>query len=414
MTLTAFPFDAQSVSETNYSRLFRELQSSGVAEDGANVNGAFKATVTGTNMNITLAAGFAIVRGHALYSDANYVVAAAASGAATRIDRVVLRLDPSTNSITPTVLTGVAGSGSPAALTQTDTGIYDEPLWKVTVSTGATGLVAANLEDERRVLDRGVGVWKNDGLRPTSPRTGRMGFNIGQGRFEFWTGAAWAAISNAVAWGDITGKPSTFAPSAHTHQWSDISDRPTSFTPSAHLHTFSSLQSIPASFTPSAHTHSYSGLSGIPSSFTPSSHQHPGSAISGTVALADGSQGPRTRSVSGAGTYYAVWVNGNDDFCRNTSSQRYKQNIRNHAIDPARVLALQPRLYDRIDGPAGEYGLIAEEVAATVPEVVTMFEGEIDGVRYDLLSVALLDVVKAQHAQIANLLSRVDALEEAL
>lgn len=34
----------------------------------------------------------------------------------------------------------------------------------------------------------------------------------------------------SVSWGDISGKPSTFAPSAHTHPWSEITSKPASKT----------------------------------------------------------------------------------------------------------------------------------------------------------------------------------------
>lgn len=36
---------------------------------------------------------------------------------------------------------------------------------------------------------------------------------------------------DTVAWADMTGKPSTFAPSAHTHLWADVTGKPTTFTP---------------------------------------------------------------------------------------------------------------------------------------------------------------------------------------
>jgi hypothetical protein len=44
--------------------------------------------------------------------------------------------------------------------------------------------------------------------------------------------------------------------------------------------------------------------------------------------------------------------------------------------------------------------LIAEEVLELVPELVVFFENEVDGLRYDLLSVALLDVVKQLDARL--------------
>ena len=45
-----------------------------------------------------------------------------------------------------------------------------------------------------------------------------------------WTGSAWdeLGVSTELSWGAITGKPSTFAPSAHTHTKSQITDFPAS------------------------------------------------------------------------------------------------------------------------------------------------------------------------------------------
>ena len=39
----------------------------------------------------------------------------------------------------------------------------------------------------------------------------------------------YAPSSHSHAWGDITGKPSTFTPSSHTHSWSQITSKPSSF-----------------------------------------------------------------------------------------------------------------------------------------------------------------------------------------
>lgn len=44
------------------------------------------------------------------------------------------------------------------------------------------------------------------------------------------------AKAPAPAWDAITGKPSTFPPSAHTHAWTEITGKPTTFPPSAHSH----------------------------------------------------------------------------------------------------------------------------------------------------------------------------------
>lgn len=146
-------------------------------------------------------------------------------------------------------------------------------------------------------------------------------------------------------------------------------------------------------------------VSGKPSTFPPSTHTHVGADItSGTVPQADGSQYGWTNTVGGT-TQYALWV-GNDGgyhFGRNVSSIRYKGNVRSHFTDPANVLRLTPVVYDKVNGNANEYGLIAEQVAQYCPELVTWFEGQIDGVRYDLLAVMLLNVIKHQSEQIDSL-----------
>ena len=51
------------------------------------------------------------------------------------------------------------------------------------------------------------------------------------------TGANNAKAGNYVpTWAEITSKPSTFTPTAHTHAWTEITGKPTTFTPTAHTH----------------------------------------------------------------------------------------------------------------------------------------------------------------------------------
>lgn len=153
--------------------------------------------------------------------------------------------------------------------------------------------------------------------------------------------------------------------------------------------------------------------------WTPDAHTHPGGEITSRTASATdaiGSQSGWTNNVGGT-SFYALWV-GNDadySFGRNVSSVRYKTNVRSHYTDPANVLALTPVIYDKIPtppsvAPVNEYGLIAEQVAQYCPELVTWFEGEIDSVRYDLLSVQLLNVVKHQQEQLDALTAAVQTL----
>lgn len=56
---------------------------------------------------------------------------------------------------------------------------------------------------------------------PNSPAVNDV-FTAGNSTYK-WTGAAW--ISNnlgTIAWTDVTGKPTEFTPSAHTHATSDV------------------------------------------------------------------------------------------------------------------------------------------------------------------------------------------------
>jgi hypothetical protein len=176
--------------------------------------------------------------------------------------------------------------------------------------------------------------------------------------------------------------------------------------------------------------------------WAPDTHTHPGSEVSSAVAnateavhaaQADGSQYGWTNNVAGT-EFYALWV-GNDGgyhLGRNTSSIKYKTNVRSASTgDPRRVLRLRPVIYDRkpteevlpegTEGPrrvypgrVDEYGLIAEETLPHVPEVVTYFDGEIDGIRYDLLPVAMIELLQEQDREIQELRSENAAIKDAI
>jgi hypothetical protein len=140
-----------------------------------------------------------------------------------------------------------------------------------------------------------------------------------------------------------------------------------------------------------------------------------------TSEQAEGSAYGFNNIVAGT-TTYPLYV-GNSagyKFGRAPSSIRYKTNIRPYNVDPAKLFKLQPRVFDRIpvidpatgqELPAAknEYGLIAEEVAEWLPEIVTYFDhGDgngpvIDGVRYDLIGLALLDVIQDLLKQLNSL-----------
>jgi hypothetical protein len=59
---------------------------------------------------------------------------------------------------------------------------------------------------------------------PVAGNPGRLIYNTSTGQFKFDTGASWTAVGSvsSVSWGDITGKPTTFPPSAHGHAIADV------------------------------------------------------------------------------------------------------------------------------------------------------------------------------------------------
>lgn len=111
--------------------------------------------------------------------------------------------------------------------------------------------------------------------------------------------------ASIVAWGNITGKPSTFTPSAHTHTMSDITDLSLSW---------SSITGKPSTFAPSAHTHKASDITGLsvswsaisdkPSSYTPSSHTH---AMSEIVGLSTALQNVDAKTAKKLATARTLW-----------------------------------------------------------------------------------------------------------
>jgi hypothetical protein len=141
------------------------------------------------------------------------------------------------------------------------------------------------------------------------------------------------------------------------------------------------------------------------------------------------------------GTYRDLYIDNTGLIGYLSSSTMYKRNIRNVNLEEliSKVMALSPRIYDRIDGTINEIGLIAEEVNEIYPDIVSYkcketieentIENRITGekfverrivlvetdepetVNYSKLITPLLIVVQEQQKQIAGLVERIDILE---
>lgn len=189
MTQTSYPFDNLDTTETQYSQLFRRLQYTGVS--GTPTSSDLRPLADSSGMTVKVPAGFAIVRGHAYSSDAEETLTISAAAAQARRDLVVLRLDPSANSITLAVKAGTpASSPSDPALTQTLEDVFELPLARVDVPANAVTITASNVTDLRRFIGQQFGLWTS-ARRPESPTVGTAGFNTSVGRSEYWDGSQW-------------------------------------------------------------------------------------------------------------------------------------------------------------------------------------------------------------------------------
>lgn len=105
-----------------------------------------------------------------------------------------------------------------------------------------------------------------------------------------------------LAWANLTGKPTTFTPTAHTHAWGDITSppvyttrwpawtevtgKPTTFAPSAHTHAWADINSgVPETAT---RWPAWTEVTGKPGTFTPSAHTHAIADVTGLQTALDG------------------------------------------------------------------------------------------------------------------------------
>lgn len=113
---------------------------------------------------------------------------------------------------------------------------------------------------------------------------------------------------------------------------------------------------------------------------------------------------------SGSGTYVVADANGT--LWKASSSEKYKRNIEDLEINREVVLQLRPVSFEYKSSGQEDIGLIAEEVAEQLPDLVIYDqEGRPDAVKYEKVSLYLLAVVKELKAENQSLRERVEALE---
>src|SRR5690606_34443208 len=96
------------------------------------------------------------------------------------------------------------------------------------------------------------------------------------------------------------------------------------------------------------------------------------------------------------GTYYAD---------ANNSSMRYKTDIGGLTFSLEDLNKLEPHTFTWQNTGEQDFGFIAEEVAQVAPELAFYKDGQVEGVRYKLLSVLLTKAIQEQQVLIDNIMS---------
>lgn len=199
MAENSFPFYGEETSEAEYSDLFGLLSQNGVAS-GLGLS-------AGAGMNVTVAAGVALIRGRYYENTANKAVAvSAAPGSGTRKDAIILRLNIAAKTITAVSKDGTTAGGGTAPALQQDDDIWEVLLGYVTVASGTVSLTSGMIQQQRPTL--GVPVFayaSNDDRINPAALPSALGVNTTTRVLSVWNGAAWGGLS--VAYADITGAP---------------------------------------------------------------------------------------------------------------------------------------------------------------------------------------------------------------
>jgi hypothetical protein len=116
----------------------------------------------------------------------------------------------------------------------------------------------------------------------------------------------------------------------------------------------------------------------------------------------------------------AVYVNSSGKLGTTTSSRRFKEDIQDMGDLTDGLMRLRPVTFhykpEYAEGSRlRQYGLIAEEVSAVYPDLVSYNDkGEMNSVYYQFVNAMLLNEVQKQHRKIEALEERLERLEKLL
>lgn len=196
MAENSFPFENVDVSETQFSQWARNFQDTGVK--GIPSGAELKVTGDDSGMQVRVAAGQAFVRGHYYINTLQATLTLTSAGTDTRIDAIVLELNPATNSIVLKAHEGAPVVSSPVAptLVQTDAGVYQMLLGYVTIPNSVSSVTAGMVSDNRTFMGNRIGIWTT-ATRPANPVDNfTIGYNTTTAGHEIWQGGQWQLWGN--------------------------------------------------------------------------------------------------------------------------------------------------------------------------------------------------------------------------
>jgi hypothetical protein len=117
-------------------------------------------------------------------------------------------------------------------------------------------------------------------------------------------------------------------------------------------------------------------------------------------------------AITTGGTLY-VQTDVYADAFNSPSSIKYKDNV--HPLQGSMdiVNKLQPKTFDWKDGSKKQdAGLIAEQVAELIPNIVSYKDGEVNGLDYSKIVPFLIGAIQDQNKLIENMRQRIGVLEK--
>jgi hypothetical protein len=193
-----FPFENIDVTESQFSKWATNFQDTGIK--GNPLGTELSVSAEGSTLTIEVAAGEAFIRGHYYINTSTLELPVASAGLNTRIDLVVVELDPEANTITSKLVQGEAVVSDPVAptLVQTEEGIYQMLLATLTIPNSTLAITNEMLVGSRTFLSERVGVWTTATRPENAVAYQTFGFNFTTLGHEFWTGDDWVSFANPI------------------------------------------------------------------------------------------------------------------------------------------------------------------------------------------------------------------------